>query len=238
MAGNEKIKIHRMPNLERKSAGRPTLNESLAQREKVLAVALEEFLEQGFDSASLEAIAQKTGINRVTIYRQYGSKEGLFRAAMESRAAFIESDLRAATGQNKAPEEVLLEIIERIYEDFIRPEILAIIRLSVTVAPRLPDVCATLWERESRTVLAPVAEYLHRLKSEGVLDLGDPELAAYHLANMAVGGMQFLLLKPLTDRKARRRWAQSVLRMVLPGLQTSKPDKQPRKRPSATRNRS
>jgi hypothetical protein len=66
-------------------------------------------------------------------------------------------------------------------------------------------------------------DYLQRLKKDGVLEIGEPAEAAYHLVNMAIGGVRFLLNKPLLSRKARQQWAQSVLEVVLPALRQPKP---------------
>lgn len=218
MATGPNMRKAAAPTSGRKPPGRPTLDDSLQRRETLLAVALKEFLRLGFEGANLDAIARQSGIGRATIYRQYGSKEELFRASMEKRTARIGANLRSVIAQRKPPEEILLEIVERIHEDFTSPEILAIVRLSIAEAPRFPDLCAAIWEDETRDILAPVVDYLRRLRKEGILDIGDPEDATYHLVNMAIGGFQFLLNKPLSSRKARQRWAQGVLQVVLPAL--------------------
>ena len=202
----------------RKPRGRPSHDDSLALRTTILREALEEFLARGFEGANIDAIARRAGVGRATIYRQYGGKDSLFRAAVENRNAALIADLRAVTSQQKPPEVVLLEIIERIYEALTSAETLAIVRLSVAEAGRFPDICAAIWEAETREILAPVVEYLGRLKTDGILDLGDPPDAAYHLINLACGGLRFLLNKPLPRGKARPRWAQSVLQMILPAL--------------------
>ena len=204
----------------RKSPGRPTFDDSLALRENLLAVALTEFLQHGFKGASIDAIARNSGIGRVTIYRQFGNKEGLFRASLEKRGSWIEANLRSVIAQDKPAEQILLEIIERIHVDFTHPGILAVVRLTIAEALRFPDLCAATWENETREVLAPLVDYLKRLQAQGMLDIGDPEDAAYHLVNMAIGGFRFLINPPLASRQARRRWAQGVLRMVLPALRT------------------
>lgn len=203
----------------RKAPGRPTLDDSAALRDNLLNVALAEFLQHGYEGAGIDAIARKSGIGRVTIYRVFGSKEGLFRASVEKRGRWIEAGLRAITTQNKPPRTVLREIVERIHEDFMHPEIRALVRLSIAEAERFPDVCSSNWETGTHETLAPVVEYLERLKSSGVLDLGNPEQAAFHLVNLAIGGFRFLVNPPLSSGRARRQWAQGVLDMLLPALE-------------------
>jgi AcrR family transcriptional regulator len=210
------------PRPTRKSPGRPTLDESLTRRKTLLAVALEEFLQNGFEGANLNAIARNSGIGRATIYRQYGSKEQLFRAAIDKRTALIQSNLKSVVAQPKSPEQILREVIERVHDEFTSPEVLAVVRLSIAEAPRFPELCAATWEDETRETLAPVVGYLQRLKEEATLDIGDPEDATWHLVNMAIGGFRFLLNRPLSRRKDRELWAQSVLQMILPALRSRK----------------
>lgn len=52
-------------------------------QEKILACALEEFLEKGYTDASLRAIAEKAGTSTNSIYVRFGDKEGLFTAIVE-----------------------------------------------------------------------------------------------------------------------------------------------------------
>ncbi|OPX58786.1 MAG: putative DNA-binding transcriptional regulator [Methanomassiliicoccales archaeon PtaB.Bin215] len=53
-------------------------------RERISAAAFALFAERGFDGTTTRAIAERAGVNEVTIFRTFGSKEALFRqVAME-----------------------------------------------------------------------------------------------------------------------------------------------------------
>lgn len=51
--------------------------------ETILDAATAVFAAEGFDRANMEAIAARAGITKPTLYARFGSKEGLFRAAVE-----------------------------------------------------------------------------------------------------------------------------------------------------------
>lgn len=51
--------------------------------EKILPAAKEEFLEKGFEQASMRSIAAKIGISAAGLYRHYADKEALFSALVE-----------------------------------------------------------------------------------------------------------------------------------------------------------
>lgn len=52
-------------------------------RQLALSRALEVFWTQGFESASLSALTQAMGINSPSLYAAFGSKEALFREALD-----------------------------------------------------------------------------------------------------------------------------------------------------------
>lgn len=57
--------------------------------EAILYHAKNEFLDKGFNDASLRVIAQKAGVSTSTIYTRYLDKEGLFRHLIEGKCAEI-----------------------------------------------------------------------------------------------------------------------------------------------------
>lgn len=48
-------------------------------KERILAAAFEQFAEKGFDGATTRCIAERAGVNEVTLFRTFGSKKALFR---------------------------------------------------------------------------------------------------------------------------------------------------------------
>lgn len=68
----------------RKSANAPQKRNADATRAKILQAALSEFSERGLPAASTDGIAERCGINKRMIYYYFGSKEGLYLAALES----------------------------------------------------------------------------------------------------------------------------------------------------------
>lgn len=55
----------------------------------VLACAKQEFLEKGYQDASLRSIAQKAGTSTGSIYTRFGDKEGLFEAIVQPVVASV-----------------------------------------------------------------------------------------------------------------------------------------------------
>ena len=67
-----------------KSVKFPRRRNALVTREKILQAAVCEFGERGLPAASTDDIAIRCGVNKRMIYYYFGSKEGLYLAALES----------------------------------------------------------------------------------------------------------------------------------------------------------
>jgi TetR/AcrR family transcriptional repressor of nem operon len=52
-------------------------------RDDVLRRATRLFWERGYEGTHLQALVEATGVNRFSLYAEFGGKEGLFRAALE-----------------------------------------------------------------------------------------------------------------------------------------------------------
>src|SRR5690625_4918216 len=62
--------------------GRPTKAQTVARHAELLTVALDHFLDKGYDGATIEAIAAEVQMTKRTIYARYPDKASLFLAAV------------------------------------------------------------------------------------------------------------------------------------------------------------
>ena len=68
---------------KRRPPGRPKPEDVADIEDKLLAVALREFQEQGYGAASVTKIVKTAGMSKTTLYSRYPSKEHLFRAILK-----------------------------------------------------------------------------------------------------------------------------------------------------------
>lgn len=57
------------------------------RREDVLRKATDLFARKGYEGAHLQELVEVTGLNRFSLYKEFGGKEGLFQAALDSYLA-------------------------------------------------------------------------------------------------------------------------------------------------------
>jgi len=73
----------------------------------MLEVAERAFAEKGFHAASVDAIAEGSGITKPMIYAYFGSKEGLYRACMARARERLFEALRDGVDPSVAPDQQL-----------------------------------------------------------------------------------------------------------------------------------
>src|SRR4051794_3343477 len=72
-----------MGNVTERKPRRCTAEANLARREEILETATELFAEHGFSDAVTQALADRLGVGKGTIYRHFSSKQALFLAAAD-----------------------------------------------------------------------------------------------------------------------------------------------------------
>jgi AcrR family transcriptional regulator len=79
-----------------------------ATRERVLASATRLYYERGIHVVGMDEIAQDAGASKLTIYRYFGSKDGLVEAVLRERSERIHQWLRAGVSKSSpGPARVL-----------------------------------------------------------------------------------------------------------------------------------
>ena len=73
----------------------------------MLEAAERAFAERGFHAASVDAIAEASGITKPMVYAYFGSKEGLYRACMQRARARLLDALREGVDTSAAPDQQL-----------------------------------------------------------------------------------------------------------------------------------
>lgn len=86
-----------LPILSDRSSSTARLDEGHARRsEDILAAAVKVFSRRGFAATDVQEIADQAGVGKGTVYRHFGTKEGLFLAAADRGARQLRAAIDAA----------------------------------------------------------------------------------------------------------------------------------------------
>jgi TetR/AcrR family transcriptional regulator len=144
-------------------------------RERILSAAIKAFSELGYAGTTTADIARAAGVTQPLIHHHFGSKDGLWRAAMDAAFSSIP---RIVTPDGSDARETILAIVER----FIRfvaahPEVTRIIaREGAAPSPRLDY----LLKRYLHEPFREVVDLLRAAQSAGIVTPEiRPELALF-----------------------------------------------------------
>lgn len=178
------------------------------RRKAILKAAAEVFLERGYADASIDAVVERAGGSKATVYALFGNKEGLFSAAVaecgeEFAAAIGTVDVGVSLGDS------LRQIARAYLKVILTPKRLAMFRMVAGDSGRLPDSGDIFYRLGPTAAVATVTRFFREGAARGLLDPAiDPEpLADYFLG--AVRGSLFnrALLNPTrspTDKEIDR----------------------------------
>ncbi|MFD6053504.1 TetR/AcrR family transcriptional regulator [Agromyces sp. NPDC060279] len=153
-----------------------------SKRESVLAAATELFLEDGYDRTSLARIAERAGVSKATLFKQFPTKAALFEATV------------LAAGGRAVPEPVDvpladfaagLVVLGRAYAELVtRPEMTALMRTVIAESPRFPELRERTFDFGTLPVLAALGRYLRDAHAAGVAEIDDPDTASAQFLGM------------------------------------------------------
>ena len=109
----------------------PTSREERRRRTEacILQEARRLFAEEGFERATIRAVARRTGVDPALVMQYFGSKEGLFAAAMEG--AHSGGTARTAP-REEIPTAVLRDVLAKFEENGDREAAVALLRNFLT----------------------------------------------------------------------------------------------------------
>ncbi|MEM8983488.1 MAG: TetR/AcrR family transcriptional regulator [Pseudomonadota bacterium] len=138
-----------------KRQGRPKSEE---KREAIRQAGSELFLAVGWANASMDAIAQKAGVSKQTVYSHFRSKEDLFRACIRSKLSTYELDAGDCGDQL---DQALQRFGERFYELMDDADVARMYRVLIAHAEEFPNLVRSFkeagpdaTERELATLLS------------------------------------------------------------------------------------
>jgi AcrR family transcriptional regulator len=123
----------------------PALGEPLPQDERadlILAAALVAFGENGYANTRLADIARRAGVSTSTVLRYFPSKDEIFREVVRTTllgSLSLRDDADVPAHEPSAADAVRA-LARRYWTTMERPELAAIVRLTIGELPRFPEL--------------------------------------------------------------------------------------------------
>lgn len=164
--------------------GRPV---DTAKSAQIVQAAREEFFSAGFAQASIESIAARAGVSKVTVYNRFGSKEELFETAVQSQCETMREKLDFSKVADQDIRETLINFGLEMIRFLERDEMIRFERHLAVEAENNPDIGRLFLNAGPRRLHMSLSDLLAEAVRSGKLDIDDTVAAAEQLAGMIKG---------------------------------------------------
>jgi TetR/AcrR family transcriptional repressor of mexJK operon len=163
---------------KRRSRGRPR---DLGKLEAILDAAYALFLERGVAATTMDAVAERACVSKMTVYANFQDKPALLSAAFDRRVKVLHLvDLPVGSDLESSLDH-LIKVGETIVAVATQPEAIRMTRLLAEGADQHPQLAATFYTAGRGELLKRMAAFLKSLTARGFLTIKDPDLAAEQL---------------------------------------------------------
>jgi len=173
----------------RPGVGRPTRAQQEQRHEELLNVALDIFLERGFEQATMEEIAIHVGMSKRTVYARYEDKGALFKAAVRraiERYTVPRDALEAVATDDL--EETLAAIARLRIANIATPVATKLQRILSAQSYRFPELFNAAFEEGAGPTISFLGDLFVRYSTQGEINVTEPQRAAAAFLSLAVGG--------------------------------------------------
>lgn len=202
------------PPPAKRRPGRPTLS-----NEELLDIALDLFLDNGFERTSIDAICAAAGMAKRTVYARYQDKISLFKAALtRAIGAWIVPVERLRAVESDDLEQSLLRIGQILVANILSPAGQRLLRLTNAESGRWPEIGAYNVRQGTEPTVAYLADFFNRRLGNGML-LPDAEAAALAFMHLVIGGPAYASAWGVeADNDAIDRQTRYNVKLFLHGL--------------------
>ena len=176
------------------SGGRPSRADALRLRQRILEVATELFLAEGYGSTTIEAVAARAGISKRTLYHRFDDKSALFAAVVHDIIEQIRPPPGVPLIEGATLHDVLRRLAAMILRAALAPTALALHRLVMAESARFPELIRSVHNDGSTSeAIALIGGLLAR----------DPRESTLNAENRVFAAQQFLvMIVSLPQRRA------------------------------------
>lgn len=160
------------------------------RRSHYLEVAVQLFLEHGFNGVSMDHLVATAGGSKATLYRYFDSKEALFEAIID--------DIAQRTAPPGSTEDLgaldletgLRSIGRSTAAAALSNRVVVMLRLALGEFARFPNLATTLFNHGPAVSYERLRQFIAARQAAGEIEVDDPQVAAEQFLGGIVGHQQ------------------------------------------------
>ncbi|MFC6644544.1 TetR/AcrR family transcriptional regulator [Granulicella cerasi] len=148
-------------------------------REKILRGAMRVFLEDGYDAASMDRVAEMSGVARRTLYNQFpAGKESMFLAAVEE---FWKGFPQLSWEDSGEVEATLRYVADAIVRFWTAEDMVPYLRMAIAVSERFPGLVVRPGDGGKLPLMEQLMQWLKKMHRARRMRVPNAELAMWQL---------------------------------------------------------
>lgn len=177
-------------NQTHKLIDRPASQRKIAD---ILAAARVEFFANGFSAATIEAIAARAQVSKVTIYSRFKDKDNLFGQVVRAECADMRKNFTVENLENKSLRDVLLHAALGMLDFLMRDEMIRFERILAAEVTRDPKIGERFLDNGPRRLLQDLTNLLQLSLEKGEIKSDDIIASAEMFAGLVMGRMDLFM---------------------------------------------
>jgi AcrR family transcriptional regulator len=185
---------------------------------RIMEAARNHFYVHGLERASVDAIAAEAGVSKMTIYSNFGSKEGLFEAVVRDRTDRVMGGSVGVEALDPTqPRKALLAVGEQFLALTREDDALGKMRSVYGAANAQPEACRGFYRQGPERLISELAAYLKRANQAGSLKVPQPRQAADLFLSMFLGDghIRGLLMLEMPDARENKALLREAVRVFM-----------------------
>jgi TetR/AcrR family transcriptional regulator, mexJK operon transcriptional repressor len=210
--------------------GRPSRSAALVLRSRILEVATDLFLAQGYGLTTIEAVARGAGVSKRTFYHRFKDKAALFAAVVHHIVETIRPPPEVPLLEGTTLDEILQRLARLILDAALSPPAIALNRLIIAESARFPEVVRAANEQDGTTEAhALVGGLLAREFPDALLPPAAREFATRQFLQLVIAIPRRRAMGFGTPMNATEldRWAVQVVTLFLNGCRGGSASERP-----------
>ena len=167
--------------------------DAILKRKELIKYATDMFMEMGYEKASMNNLAKRSGSSKSTIYKHFRSRQALFIAVLDEKLRDHLAPIEKLDLTTLSIEEGLKLIGRTSIKVITSKDHINLCRIIYAEAERIPHVGKTYYEHGPKRGMAGVAKYLSTMVEQSRIRCTDPSLASQYFWGM-------ILHKPMLER--------------------------------------
>ena len=195
--------------------GRP---KDTAKHGDIIVAASQLFLRDGYERTSMDAVAKKAAVSKLTIYSHFADKSALFRQVIHQRCNDLLQPHSFADHLQQSPQDGLTKLGMIFISYILQPDSIRLYRIMQAEALHHPQTVQAFYEAGPHRVQAAFAELLQEWCRRKELAIADIPTAAQQFFSLIKGELMMRVLLrrgPVPDTASLRRHVRATVAMFM-----------------------